>query len=63
MFVAEGGKKSICESVICRWFKLCVEQIVRFRIDSGVQPILFIVKLDHSPIDRNVIRAPSRFWL
>jgi hypothetical protein len=40
-----------------------MEQIVRIRINGGVQPILFIVKLDHGFIDRNVIRVPIRCWL
>ena len=61
MFVTEISEKSICESVICRRLKLCMKQIVRFRIDSSVQPILFILKSNHGLIDRNVIRAPTRF--
>jgi len=40
-----------------------MKQIVRFRIDSSVKPILFIVKSNHGLINRNVIRAPSRFRL
>ena len=63
MFVTEISKKPICESVIRRRFKLCVKQIVRFRINSSVQPILFTVKPNHRLINRNVIRAPTRFRL
>jgi hypothetical protein len=40
-----------------------MEQIVRFEIDSNVQPILFIVNLNYRFIDHNVIRAPTRFLL
>ena len=43
VFLAEICEKLICENVVCRCFELCVQQIVRFRIDSSVQPILFIV--------------------
>jgi len=63
VFVTGISEKSICESVICRWFKLCMAQIVRFWINSSVQPILFIVKSNHCLIDRNVIRSPARFRL
>jgi len=63
VFVTEISEKPICESVIRRRLKLCMKQIVRFRIDSSVQPILFVVKPNHSLINRDVIRAPTRFWL
>ncbi len=63
MFVTEFSEKPIRESVICRRIKLCMEQIVRFRNDSSVQPILFIVKLNHSLINRNVIRASTSLRL
>ncbi len=63
MFVTEISKKPIFEGVIYRLFKLCVEQIVCFWIDSSVQQILFIIKSNHRFIDRNVIRTPTRFRL
>jgi hypothetical protein len=63
VFATEISEKPICDSVIRRWLKLCMEQIVRFRIDSSVQPILFIVKPSHSLINRNVIRPPTGFRL
>lgn len=34
-----------------------MEQAVGIRIDSGVQPILLIVELNHGFVDRNVIRV------
>jgi hypothetical protein len=40
-----------------------MEQLIRFRIDSGVQPILLIVESDHSFINRNVIRRSPTFGL
>jgi hypothetical protein len=40
-----------------------VEYFVRFRIDCGVQPVAFIVELDHSFADHNVVRIPIRFGL
>ena len=38
-------------------------QIVRFRIDSSVQPVLFIIESNHRFINRNVIRDSNRFRL
>jgi len=33
-----------------------MEQLVRLGIGSGVQPIQLIIELDHSLVNRNVIR-------
>ena len=63
VFFAELPEKLIRNNVCSCRFKLFMEQIVRFRIDGGVQPILLIIKLNHGFINRNVIRAPSSFWL
>jgi len=63
VFSAEISEKPIRESVVCRRFKLCVEQIVRFWIDSSVQPILFIIESNHCLINRNVIRGSTSFRL
>jgi hypothetical protein len=40
-----------------------MEEIVRIRINGGVQPIPFVVKLNHGLINRNVIRTPTGFRL
>jgi len=56
-------EKLICNSIASCRFKLCKEQIIRFWIDSSVQPILFIIESNHGLIDRNVIRAPTRLRL
>ena len=63
VFLAEICEKLICDRIVSCRLKLCVKQIVRFRIDSSVQPILFIVKSNHRLINRNVIRASPRLWL
>ena len=39
VFFAELPEKLIRNNVCSCRFKLCMEQIVRFRIDGGVQPI------------------------
>ena len=33
-----------------------VEEFVRLEIDGGVQPVTFVVHLDHRLVDRDVIR-------
>jgi len=63
VFLAEFGKERVSENVCSGRFKLCVEYFVRFRIDCGVQPVAFIVELDHSFADHNVVRIPIRFGL
>jgi len=63
VFLAELGKKCMGENICSRWFKLCIEQFIRFRVDSGVQPILLVVESDHRLINHNVIRILSRLWL
>jgi len=63
VFLPEICEKLICDSIVSCRFKLCMEQIIRFWIDSSVQPILFIIESNHGIIDRNVIRAPTRFRL
>jgi hypothetical protein len=34
-----------------------VEQAVRCRIDGSVQPVALVVELDHSFVNRNVVRV------
>ncbi len=63
VFVMKFCEKLICYNVCSCRFKLCMWKIVRVSVDSSVQPIVFIVELNHSLVNRNVIRAPTSFWL
>jgi len=63
VFVTEFRKKLICNHIVFDRFKPYVYQIISFRIDNSIQQILFITELNHSLINRNVIRATIRFWL
>jgi hypothetical protein len=40
-----------------------VEELVRLGIDGSVQPVAFVVALDHGLVDRDVIRLPVTGWL
>jgi len=40
--------------------KLEVEEHVGFVIDGSVQPVALVIELDHSFVNRDVIRAPAR---
>jgi len=63
VFLAKFGKKRMSENLRRGRPQLCMEQFVRFWIDSSVQPIFLVVELDHSFVDRNVIRRPPLFRL
>ena len=63
VFLAEFREERVSDHVRSGRFKLCMEQFVRIGIDSGVQPVLLVVELDHGFIDRDVIRIPSGFGL
>jgi len=49
----------LSDNRISGWFKACVKQFVRLWIDRRVQPIRFIIELDHRLINRNVIRIQA----
>ena len=56
VFLAEFSKKRMSENLRCGRFQLCMKQSVRLWVDSGVQPVLLIVELDHGLVNRDVIR-------
>jgi hypothetical protein len=63
VLLAQFGKKRPSKYRVSRRYELCVEQFVRFWIDSRVQPIALIAELNHRFVDRNVIRALACFRL
>ncbi len=63
MFLAEFGEGCVGENVCSGWFKLCMKQFVCIRIDSGVQPVAFVIELNHGLVNCDVIRMPTRFGL
>jgi len=63
VFLAEFHEKRVSDTIVCRRFKLCMEEFIRFWIDSSVQPVPFVVESDHSLINRNVIRILPIFGL
>ena len=63
VFLAEIGEKRASNHVRSRRFKRCMEQFVRFGIDSSVQPVLLVIESDHGFVNRNVIRTLSVFRL
>ena len=40
-----------------------VQELVGFGIDGGVQPVAFLVELDHGLVDRDVIQFSVTGWL
>jgi hypothetical protein len=63
VFVPKSIDKRLGEILVCGRFKACMEEFVRFRIDSSVQPILFTVNPDHRFIYRNLIWRLTVFGL
>ena len=63
VFLAEFREKRVSDTIVCRRFKLCMEEFVRFWVDSSVQPVPFVVESDHSLVNRNVIRILPIFGL
>ncbi|GAB7121272.1 hypothetical protein JCM9743_37470 [Natrinema sp. JCM 9743] len=63
VFLGEFRKKRMSENLCCCRFKLRMEQFVCLGINCSVQPVLLIIQLDHSLVNRNVIRTPIRFGL
>jgi len=56
MFLTEFRKEHPGQRLYSRRIKPHMEQAIGVGIDSSVQPISIIIKLNHSLIDRNVIR-------
>jgi len=63
VLLAELCEKLLSKNAVCRRFKLCVNQFICLRIDSGVQRVLLIVESDHGLVDRNMIRVLIIFRL
>lgn len=63
VFLAELREYLISVHVRSRRFRLRIEHIIRFGIDSSVRPVLQIVELNHGLIDRNGIRIPTKLRL
>ena len=57
MFLVEFSEKHLGNRLISRRREFDVQQAVRCRIDSSVQPEPLVVELDHSLINRDVIRV------
>ena len=62
-FLAEFNNVHVSDTLVHRRLKRCVREFVYFGIDSSVQLILLVVKLDHSFVNCDVIRLPTRFRL
>ena len=56
MFVAEFSKEHLCNRLISRRREMDVQQSVRVGSNRCVQPVPFVVELDHGLVNRNVIR-------
>ncbi|EMA27648.1 hypothetical protein C444_19227 [Haloarcula japonica DSM 6131] len=63
VFLVKFGEKRVSKN--CRYgrSKLCMKPFVRLSIDDSVQPVLFIIELDHGLSNRNMIRLPTIFGL
>lgn len=57
VFLEEFGEKFSCDRDRVRRKQPRVEDSVRFRTDSGVQPVLFVVDSDRLLVNSNSIRA------
>lgn len=56
VFLGQPGEKLSCDRDFIRLKRPKMEYFVGFRINSGVQPVLFIVDADSRLIDSNAIR-------
>jgi hypothetical protein len=63
VFVAESIDERLREVRVCGRLKACMEKLVRFRIDSSVQPVPLSVDPDRCFIHRNLIWRPTVFGL
>jgi hypothetical protein len=63
VFLAELGEKFSADRDRIRRKEPSVEDSVRFKIDCGVQPVLFVIDSDRLLIDRNSIRSFATNWL
>lgn len=63
VFLVQFLQKLLCQNVRSRWKQTHVEEFVRVRIDSSVQPKPLINEFNHSLVDRNVIQTVATDWL
>jgi hypothetical protein len=56
MFVAEVREEHLGQCFSSRRMESYMEQAVRIGVDGGVQPVLLVTDLNHSFVERNVIR-------
>jgi hypothetical protein len=63
LFLAEIAKKQPCSFRGPRRKQPNVQEFVRFGIDGSVQPVPFVIELNHSFVDRDVIRTRITTWL
>jgi len=56
MFFSEFLQESLCQRGRSRRIQPYMKDIVRFRINSSVQPIPMFVELNHCLVERDVIR-------
>jgi len=57
VFLTKLLQKLLCQCRRCRGKQPNMQELVRFWIDSSVQPELLAIDLDHRLVKRNVIRA------
>jgi len=63
MLLAEFSEKYLGNRLISRRRELHMQQAVRLGIDCSVQPEPFVIELDHSLVNRNVIRVGTIYGL
>ena len=59
VFLTQFAEKYLGQCSCTAWIQLCVEDVVRFGIDSGVQPELLVVDLNHGFVQRYLSRPAS----
>jgi len=59
MSLAEFGEEHLGNRLISRRREFNVQQAICLRIDRSVQPEPFVIELDHSFVNRNVIRLDT----
>ena len=58
VFLAQFPEEDLGQTEILRDSKLDMEEFARGGIDGSVQPVSLVIDLDHSLVNRDVIRAP-----
>ena len=63
LFLAEFTQEQHGELCRPRLKQPDVKELIRLRIDSGIQPVTFVVDLNHRLVERDVIRIGITGWL